>query len=598
MTRHRKSLQFLAIILLCALSIGALVYDPMVAYAVLMTVTLVLLTYVTILSKDMTTLAAVALPEDNRSAGSLTIARKAITQFKHTADTLRTIITEIDRIGADDISQLPGTSLGGDAGRAIGSLMSKLKAMKEDEARQTWAVKGLASLSEIRKNESSLTDYADQVISTLVKFVGANQGVFYFLDEDRPEELQHLATYAYGKKSHNQLKQIIPVGDGLVGQCVLEKELIYLRQVPQNFIKITSGLGEALPRSVIIAPLLYRQQVFGVIELASFTVFEDHHRSMISKAAENIAAELSYIIRKEHTTHLLEYSRKNEQELKEREEALRQNMEEMKATQEEMEKVRGEMNAQLRVLDKVMTISKADRHGNITYVNEKFLENTLYSREELIGKNHRLLKSGLIGDATYTEMWRTISSGKTWSGELANRAKDGTVRWVEITIAPLFNSRGEIVEYLSARFPIDERKRREEEMKQKELQLQTQLRQVNEERKKNEAILEGCVDGVISFNSDGLIQYFNHTSEEIFGIKRTSILGTNIREILDLTVVGHNGSRKIISSMGHDVTIRTEVNARDKDGNDLSLLLTSTVVHLENGELFTLFIQKISVDLF
>jgi PAS domain S-box-containing protein len=141
-----------------------------------------------------------------------------------------------------------------------------------------------------------------------------------------------------------------------------------------------------------------------------------------------------------------------------KEEELRQNMEEMKAIQEEMSRVQREIEAQMNIINSVAIVSKTDPRGNITYVNDEFIKWSKYTREELIGRNHRILKSGQQPDEIFTNLWSTISSGKIWRGEVLNKAKDGSHYWVDAIIAPVLNSDGKPVEYIAQRFVINERK--------------------------------------------------------------------------------------------------------------------------------------------
>ena len=108
-------------------------------------------------------------------------------------------------------------------------------------------------------------------------------------------------------------------------------------------------------------------------------------------------------------------------------------------------------------LDRFSIVSITDKNGTITYVNEKFCKISKYSREELIGQNHRILKSGYHPPKFYQGMWKTISSGNTWEGEVKNKAKDGTFYWVKTIIAPIFDQ-AKIKEYVSIRADITEQK--------------------------------------------------------------------------------------------------------------------------------------------
>lgn len=140
--------------------------------------------------------------------------------------------------------------------------------------------------------------------------------------------------------------------------------------------------------------------------------------------------------------------------------------------------------ALFEALDSRTPISKTDLGGKIVYVNDKFSEISKYPREELIGQNHRILKSGFHLPALYNDLWDTISKGKIWQGEIKNKAKDGSFYWVDTMIAPIFGTDGQVDSYMSIQFPITPHKEIEEIF----YESNTELEEVTAELKRSQAV--------------------------------------------------------------------------------------------------------------
>lgn len=234
--------------------------------------------------------------------------------------------------------------------QSIIAMQAKLRTSEEQHARINWTNRGIAEFNELLKNQSlEITTLADLLLKQLVTYVKANQGVIYVRVQEGGERfLERVATYAYDKKKF--VIERIDEGHGLIGQCALEQETIYLKEIPKDFVKITSGLGQATPRNVLLVPLKIQQQVVGVMELASFTLFEKFQIEFVEKIAENIA---SVIVAKQvemQTQQLLTEARQRAEQLTQQEEEMRQNTEELQATQEEMERQRKELQEEIKEL--------------------------------------------------------------------------------------------------------------------------------------------------------------------------------------------------------------------------------------------------------
>src|SRR5699024_10118150 len=163
----------------------------------------------------------------------------------------------------------------------------------------------------------------------------ANQAFLYFVsDKDDKVVLELFGCYAYDRKRY--LEKTIEPGQGLIGQTYLEKSITHLKNIPQNYVQITSGLGEATPNSLLIVPLKFNDEVEGVLELASFQTFQQHEIDFLERIGEIIASAIVNIRGAIKMQSLMQSMQIQSEEMKSQEEEMRQNMEELQATQEEM----------------------------------------------------------------------------------------------------------------------------------------------------------------------------------------------------------------------------------------------------------------------
>jgi HAMP domain-containing protein/GAF domain-containing protein len=221
-------------------------------------------------------------------------------------------------------------------GQSILMMRSNLKLAAETEKQRSWANIGIAQISEILRDKLSSEELYHKILSYIVKYLQASQGGLFIVGENSKHEkiLQLKACYAYERKKF--LEKEIDLGEGLIGQCYLEKQTIFLTDCPEEYVNIVSGTGAANPRCISIVPLISNEVVFGILELASFKVFEPYQIEFLEKISENLASGISNNITNEKTQMLLKASIEQSEALRSQEEEMRQNLEEMAATQEEM----------------------------------------------------------------------------------------------------------------------------------------------------------------------------------------------------------------------------------------------------------------------
>lgn len=229
--------------------------------------------------------------------------------------------------------------------------LKEVEIARAEDDKRNWSTKGLADLASLLQSKMEGEKLYDKLISYLVNYLDINQGGLYIINDEDEDAItiDLMASYAYNRKKY--VSNSYAAGQGLIGQTYLEGETLYLKEVPQGYITVTSGLGEATPSSVIIVPLKINEKIEGVLELASFKEFEPHHIQFLEKAGESIAAFISTNKVTTRTETLLSSSQQMTEEMRAQEEEMRQNMEELSATQEEMARKEKEYIARIQELE-------------------------------------------------------------------------------------------------------------------------------------------------------------------------------------------------------------------------------------------------------
>lgn len=256
-------------------------------------------------------------------------------------------------------------------GHSLMGMKDYLANVNQDDQKRKWTSDGLARFVEVLRSNDNIKKLSNELIILLVKVLDANQGALFVLQKDRDgtDFLEMQSSYAFDRSEH--FAKRIEVGEGLLGQMLLDKQTVYLKKVPEKFVQITSGLGSAQPNTVLIVPLKVDDVVVGIAELASFKEFEAHEISFVEQIGENIAHTITSFQTAEKTKKLLNESQKQAEQMRAQEEELRQNQEELQATQEEISRKYDELFKQLMELNYQ---SRFDQLRSITLTRKRNIE--------------------------------------------------------------------------------------------------------------------------------------------------------------------------------------------------------------------------------
>jgi signal transduction histidine kinase/HAMP domain-containing protein/ActR/RegA family two-component response regulator len=212
----------------------------------------------------------------------------------------------------------------------LNEMIRNLRETMRQNTEQDWLKTNLERFTRMLQGQRDLATVSSMILSELAPLVSAQHGVFYALTERGTEGAPVLQFQAgYGYKARKHLSNSFALGEGLVGQCALEKERILLTDVPSDYVQINSGLGESTPLNIIVLPILFEGSVRAVIELASFAPFSAAHLSLLDQLTESIGLVLNTVDANSVTERLLEQSQSQAQELQSRQEQLHQSNEDL-----------------------------------------------------------------------------------------------------------------------------------------------------------------------------------------------------------------------------------------------------------------------------
>jgi HAMP domain-containing protein/CheY-like chemotaxis protein/signal transduction histidine kinase len=291
----------------------------------------------------------------------------------------------------------------------INEMIRNLRDTTRINTEQDWLKTNVARFTRLLQGQRDLLTVARLILSELAPLVSEQHGVFYINEGANGDSvLRLMASYGYRERRH--LANRFRPGEGLVGQCVLERQRILLSEVPEDYVKIGSGLGEAAPRNIVVLPIVFEGEVLGVIELASFNRFSEIHLTFLDQLTESIAIVLNTISATSRTEELLKQSQSLTQELQNQQQELQEtnrrleqqaqslqtSEERLKEQQEELQQTNEELEEKARLLsDQKTEVERKNRQIELARqeLEEKAEQLALTSRyksEFLANMSHEL----------------------------------------------------------------------------------------------------------------------------------------------------------------------------------------------------------------
>ena len=319
--------------------------------------------------------------------------------------------------------------------------IAKLEDQKrqEEENIQRWAIEGEAKIGELLRDYSQTPDELYyQIISFLVKYTDSVQGALFIVEKER-KIIKLVAAYAYDRKKF--FEKEIPFGVGLIGRSFIEGESLYITDVPKGYSSVSSGLGEQEPRSVLITPLKFNDEIFAIVELDTFKDYNPYVRNFVEKVGINIASTIANSIIGEQTRKLVKELQDQSEIMKIQEKELLQNIEKLKTSKDEIKRRLDEYETITNALNQVSYIVEYNMDREIININNKFLLLLNKSRNEMVGMKQGAFTDDEEQKKQLDELWKNLENGKI-SMFTQKVNIDGKIMWFAEAYIPILDENG------------------------------------------------------------------------------------------------------------------------------------------------------------
>ncbi len=324
------------------------------------------------------------------------------------------------------------------------------KLRKQEEYERHWITEGLASFAVIlRETHRDLETLSYSVVSELAKYLSAQiVGIFIINDTDANNKyIEQTGSFAYERKKFTDKK--LEWGEGLVGGCILEKKTVFIKDVTEGYVEITSGLGKSNPRCILIVPLIFNEEIYGAIEIASLKVLQDYEIEFVEKLGDSIASSISSIKINMRTAVLLKDSQKGQEIMKRQEAEMRNSMRELREIQIKSAQQSEEFTSFTNSVDESLMRAEYSPDGTLIYANQNFLNKLGYSSiKEIEGQSITMFLHE-EDRAWFNDLLSRIVKGREhFEDDIKHITKSGDDLWLIATYVGVKTKKGEVTKLL------------------------------------------------------------------------------------------------------------------------------------------------------
>jgi PAS domain S-box-containing protein len=412
-------------------------------------------------------------------------------------------------------------------GRSLLIMKNNLVATSQRENEQNWIARGKEIIGDILRQRNNIGELAYETVFNLIEYMGAVQGAFYLYDDDK-KILTNIATYAYNRKKY--ITQEFKIGIGLVGQAAFERDIIYRKEIPDDYVTISSGiLGDKKPKTLLLSPLISDEKLQGVVEFASLEDDMPDKTLRLIKEVSEIIAQTIFNLRVNATTEkLLQEAQTMTRQLQKNEDELRKNAEDMKKAQLELQEVNKNLQAQIREVERGQkrqyallenaseVISIYDENAIVTYESPSSKNILGYDPDYIIGKT-AYEKFDDNSRSKFQEVFKQLvqQPDAPVTFEYQFRKSNEEVLWLEASGRNLL-SNAAIQGIIFNTRDITVRK-----IAEKAQRMQGEM----------QALSENSLDAILRLSPDGKFFYVNPVAEKVTGVKKDDLLQKQIDDV-------------------------------------------------------------------
>lgn len=449
--------------------------------------------------------------------------------------------------------------------------------------------------------EDTLEKWSDRLLENLAETLEALQGSLYITRRSNLEEeedwLELAGTYAFDK---DNLEEKLKFGQGIVGQAAKSQKQYHFTAESSFETRSYTSLAEVRPKSVLVHPLIFNEQVLGVLEVSSLSTFTKNDIRLIEGISETVAANLLTILNQEEMRRLLEDLQNKTQELMAQEEELRQNMEEMQTMKDHQEQLSREFKSQLDAINRSTAVIEFDLEGHILKANDNFLSVVKYELEEVQGKHHQIFVTEEYAQSDeYKEFWTRLRRGEFFTGQYERVDKNGKKVWIQATYNPIHDEDGNPVKIIKYASDITHQMQQQQEMREYLEEVQAQEEELRQNAEEMQAIQENLTDtrkelqaqldainrsnAVIEFELDGTILHANENFLNVVKYELDEIVGQHHRMFVRPEYAKSDEYKTFWERLNAGEFFVAEYERIDKHGNPVWIKASYNPILREDG---------------